>query len=146
MHHGNGTEAIFDDVADVLYLSTHEWPQYPGTGAAEYAGRGRGTGATVNVPLPAGTGPDAYLAAYRGRIRPALVAFAPDVILVSAGFDAHRDDPLGGLELVDETYAELTRDLLAITPRVTAVLEGGYDLDAIARSSVRVLQTLLGDA
>jgi acetoin utilization deacetylase AcuC-like enzyme len=146
VHHGNGTEAIFDDVPDVLYLSTHEWPQYPGTGAAEYSGRGRGRGATVNVPLPAGTGPDAYLAAYRGRIRPALTAFAPDVILVSAGFDAHRDDPLGGLGLVDDTYAELTRDLGAISPRRVVVLEGGYDLGAIARSSVRVLQTLLGDA
>jgi acetoin utilization deacetylase AcuC-like enzyme len=146
VHHGNGTEAIFDENPDILYASTHEWPQYPGTGSSEYSGRARGAGATVNVPLPAGTGPDSYMAAYRGRIRPALADFRPDAILVSAGFDAHVDDPLGGLRLVDDTYAELTRDLGTITPRLIVVLEGGYDLDAIARSSVRVLQTLLGDA
>jgi acetoin utilization deacetylase AcuC-like enzyme len=146
VHHGNGTEAIFDEDPDVLYASTHEWPQYPGTGPAEHTGRGRGVGATVNVPLPAGTSPDEYLAAYRERIRPALERFAPDVILVSAGFDAHRADPIGGLGLVDETYAVLTRDLQALQPRLCVVLEGGYDLGAIARSSVRVVQTLLGDA
>jgi acetoin utilization deacetylase AcuC-like enzyme len=146
VHHGNGTEAIFDEVPDVLYASTHEWPQYPGTGAADYTGRGAGAGATVNVPLPAGTGPDGYLAAYRARIRPALAAFAPDIILVSAGFDGHEDDPLGGLALTDETYAELTRDLQTVTPRLCLMLEGGYDLGAIARTSVRVVQTLLGDA
>src|SRR6202012_395000 len=122
----------------------HEWPQYPGTGAAEHTGRGRGVGATVDVPLPAGTSAEGYLQAYRARIHPALAAFAPDIILVSAGFDAHRDDPLGGLELEDETYAVLTRDLLALQPRLCVVLEGGYDLGAIARSSVRVVQTLLG--
>ncbi len=146
VHHGNGTEAIFDADPTVLYCSTHEWPQYPGTGLADYAGSGHGLGFTVNVPLPRGTRVDAYLAAYRARIRPAIESFAPDVILVSAGFDAHADDPLGGLKLDDETYAVLTRDMLALCPRVAVVLEGGYDLDAIARSSVRVVQTLLGDA
>jgi acetoin utilization deacetylase AcuC-like enzyme len=144
VHHGNGTEAIFDEDPDVLYASTHEWPQYPGTGPADYRGRGRGVGATVNVPLPAGTDSSAYLAAYRARIAPALEAFRPDVILVSAGFDAHRADPLGGLALVEDTYAEVTRHLLSVSPRVVMVLEGGYDLGAIARSSVRVLETLLG--
>jgi acetoin utilization deacetylase AcuC-like enzyme len=145
VHHGNGTEAIFDDEPDVLYCSTHEWPQYPGTGLADYVGSGRGAGATVNVPLARGTRPDAYLAAYRARIQPAIAAFAPDVILVSAGFDAHVDDPLGGLKLDDDTFVTLTRDMLGLCPRVAAVLEGGYDLDALASSSVRVLQTLLGD-
>jgi acetoin utilization deacetylase AcuC-like enzyme len=143
VHHGNGTEAIFDEEPDVLYCSTHEWPQYPGTGLADYIGSGRGIGATVNVPLPRGTRADAYLAAYRARIHPAIAAFAPDVILVSAGFDAHREDPLGGLKLEDETYVTLTRDLVSICPRVAVVLEGGYDLDALARCSVRVVQTLL---
>jgi len=146
VHHGNGTEAIFDEEPDVLYCSTHEWPQYPGTGLADYVGIGRCAGATVNVPLPRGTRPDAYLAAYRARIQPAIAAFAPDVILVSAGFDAHVDDPLGGLKLEDDTYETLTRDMLALCPRVAVVLEGGYDLDALASSSVRVVQTLLGDA
>jgi acetoin utilization deacetylase AcuC-like enzyme len=145
VHHGNGTEAIFDEEPDVLYTSTHEWPQYPGTGLADYIGTGRGLGATVNVPLPRGTRPDAYLAAYRARIRPAIAAFAPDVILVSAGFDAHVDDPLGGLKLDDDTYETLTRDMLALCPRTAVILEGGYDLDALASSSVRVVQTLLGD-
>jgi acetoin utilization deacetylase AcuC-like enzyme len=145
VHHGNGTEAIFDEEPDVLYTSTHEWPQYPGTGLADYVGTGRGLGATVNVPLPRGTRPDAYLAAYRARIRPAIAAFAPDVILVSAGFDAHVDDPLGGLKLDDDTYETLTRDMLALCPRTAVILEGGYDLDALASSSVRVVQTLLGD-
>ncbi len=144
VHHGNGTEAIFDEDPDVLYASTHEWPQYPGTGPADYRGRGRGVGATVNVPLPAGTDGDAYLAAYHARIAPALEAFRPDVILVSAGFDAHEADPLGGLDLVEQTYVDVTRHLLTISPRVVMVLEGGYDLGAIARSSVRVVETLLG--
>lgn len=143
VHHGNGTEAIFDEEPDVLYCSMHEWPQYPGTGAPDFFGTGRGAGFTVNVPLPRGTRPDDYLAAYRARVRPAIEKFAPDVILVSAGFDAHREDPLGGLKLDDDTYATLTRDLVAMCPRVAVVLEGGYDLDALARSSVRVLQTLL---
>jgi acetoin utilization deacetylase AcuC-like enzyme len=144
VHHGNGTEAIFDEEPDVLYCSTHEWPQYPGTGLADYTGTGRGLGATVNVPLPRGTRPEAYLAAYRARIKPAIAAFSPDVILVSAGFDAHRDDPLGGLKLDEDTYETLTRDMLELCPRVAVVLEGGYDLDALASSSLRVVQTLLG--
>jgi acetoin utilization deacetylase AcuC-like enzyme len=146
VHHGNGTEAIFDEDPEVLYCSTHEWPQYPGTGAAEHVGRGRGVGATVNVPLPRRTDAHLFMAAYRARIRPALERFAPDVILVSAGFDAHRADPIGGLKLEDETYAELTRDLQSIQPRVAVVLEGGYDLGALGRSVVRVMQTLLGDS
>ncbi len=146
VHHGNGTEAIFDEDPDVLYTSTHEWPQYPGTGLADYRGSGRGAGGTVNVPLPAGTRPDKFLQAYRARIHPALVDFKPDVILVSAGFDAHREDPLGNLKLEDDTYVELTRDLQSIQPRVIVVLEGGYDLEALARSSARVLETLLGDS
>jgi acetoin utilization deacetylase AcuC-like enzyme len=145
VHHGNGTEAIFDEDDRVLYLSTHEWPQYPGTGPAAYRGVGKGLGFTVNVPLRAGTDGPAYLDAYHSKIRPAIVAFRPDVILISAGYDAHEDDPLGGLDLTEDTYATVTRDLLGIQPRVAAILEGGYDLDALARSSVRVVRTLLGE-
>jgi acetoin utilization deacetylase AcuC-like enzyme len=144
VHHGNGTEAIFDEDDRVLYVSTHEWPQYPGTGPAHHRGRGRGEGYTVNIPLPAGTDGAAYLAAYRAKVKPALEGFRPDVILISAGFDAHKDDPLGGLALDEETYVAVTRDLLGIQPRMAVILEGGYDLDAIARSSVRVVETLLG--
>jgi acetoin utilization deacetylase AcuC-like enzyme len=145
VHHGNGTEAIFDDDDRVLYVSTHEWPQYPGTGPAHYRGRGRGEGYTVNVPLPAGTDGAAYLEAYRAKVKPALEGFRPDVILISAGFDAHKDDPLGGLALDEETYVAVTRDLRGIQSRLAVILEGGYDLDAIARSSVRVVETLLGE-
>jgi acetoin utilization deacetylase AcuC-like enzyme len=143
VHHGNGTEEIFYAEPDVLYASMHEWPQYPGTGRAEDRGVGRGLGATVNVPLRAGTDGPAYLEAFSAVVEPAIAAFRPDLILVSAGFDAHRDDPIGGLDLVEETYAELTRRLRQIQPRLTLVLEGGYDLAALARSAARVLETLL---
>jgi acetoin utilization deacetylase AcuC-like enzyme len=144
VHHGNGTESIFAEDPDVLYASTHEWPQYPGTGPAHYTGRGHGEGATVNVPLAAGTDGTAYLQAVHARVVPALERFRPDVILVSAGFDAHRDDPLGGLALDENTYVQATRILRTIQPRLVLTLEGGYDLSAIARSSVRVLETLVG--
>jgi acetoin utilization deacetylase AcuC-like enzyme len=143
VHHGNGTEEIFFEDPDVLYVSTHEWPQYPGTGRAEDRGRGRGEGFNVNVPLPSGTGPEAYLAAFRERVLPPLERFRPDLLLISAGFDAHRDDPLGGLLLLDETYATLTRALGQVQPRRVVLLEGGYHLDALARSARRVVETLL---
>jgi acetoin utilization deacetylase AcuC-like enzyme len=143
VHHGNGTEAIFAEDPDVLYASTHEWPQYPGTGPAEFTGRGRGAGATVNVPLAAGTDGPTFLAAFRARIVPALEKFRPDVILVSAGFDAHEADPLGGLALVEDTYVAALAELRRVQPRVALVLEGGYDLAAIARSSVRVVEALI---
>ena len=145
VHHGNGTEAIFDEDDQVFYISTHEWPQYPGTGPAHHRGRGRGLGYTLNLPLSAGTDGKRFLELVRGRIVPALAEFRPDVVLISAGFDAHRDDPLGGLALDDETYAETVRELRQVQPKMAAILEGGYDLDAIARCSVRVVQTLLGE-
>jgi acetoin utilization deacetylase AcuC-like enzyme len=144
VHHGNGTEAVFDDDPEVLYASTHEWPQYPGTGPADYTGRGEGRGTTVNVPLPSGTDDAAYLAAFRECVLPAVAGFRPDVVLVSAGFDAHRDDPLGGLDLTEQAYTTVTRHLLEVQPRLAAVLEGGYDLGAIARSAVSVLGVLRG--
>jgi acetoin utilization deacetylase AcuC-like enzyme len=145
VHHGNGTEAIFDEEPEVLYVSTHEWPQYPGTGPALHTGIGRGVGTKLNVPLPAHTKHDAYMRAYDAKVKPAIEGFRPDVILVSAGFDAHRDDPIGGLEILEETYDAVTRHLLSVQPKVAMVLEGGYDEGALARSSVRVLKTLLGD-
>ena len=96
VHHGNGTQHLFEDRGDVFYASTHQYPFYPGTGAASERGRGAGLGATLNVPLPAGTGDPGYEAALRGQVLPALRAFAPQVLLVSAGFDAWQGDPLGG--------------------------------------------------
>jgi acetoin utilization deacetylase AcuC-like enzyme len=145
VHHGNGTEAIFDADPDVLYVSTHEWPQYPGTGPAHHTGTGRGVGTKINVPLRRGTDGTEYLRAYDQWCRPAIEKFRPDFILVSCGFDAHKDDPLGGLNLDEQTYDTVLRHLLSVQPRVALVLEGGYDLGALARSSVRVVRTLLGD-
>ena len=99
----------------------------------------------VNVPLAAGTDGTRYLTAYEQRVKPEVEKFRPDAILVSAGFDAHRDDPLGGLKLTEETYATVLRHLFTLTPKVGCILEGGYNLDALASSSVRMVQTLLGD-
>ena len=97
VHHGNGTQHLFEERADVFYASTHLYPFYPGTGAARETGRGAGRGTTLNVPLPAGTGDEGYAAAIEGTILPALRAFGPETLLVSAGFDAWRGDPLGAM-------------------------------------------------
>jgi acetoin utilization deacetylase AcuC-like enzyme len=123
VHHGNGTEAIFRGDETVLYCSLHEWPFYPGTG-----GPGTSDATTVNVPLPAGTGDDEYLAAFETEIEPAVRGFEPDVVLVSAGFDAHLEDPLALLELTTGGFRELGRRCAALGPRLAAVLEGGYNL------------------
>jgi len=133
VHHGNGTQHLFEERADVFYASTHQFPFYPGTGAAGETGRGQGAGATLNVPLPAGTGDEEYAAAFAERILPALAAFRPDVLLLSAGFDAWRGDPLGGMAVSEEGFASWGRQLGALADQVAqgrllAVLEGGYDL------------------
>jgi len=128
VHHGNGTEAIFRGDDSVLFASLHQWPFYPGTG-----GPGTGDASTVNVPLAAGVGDDEVLAAFEAEVEPALVAFAPDLVLVSAGFDAHRDDPLGGLALTVAAFGELAARCAAAAPRSAAVLEGGYDVATLPR-------------
>ena len=138
VHHGNGTQDIFYDREDVLYLSVHRSPFYPGTGRPDEVGRGRGRGFTVNVPLPARSGADRYAAAFSGVLLPALREFEPEVVVVSAGYDAHRDDPLGGMGL-DETFfgeaaaavAALTREVPGCAPPAL-VLEGGYNLSALS--------------
>jgi acetoin utilization deacetylase AcuC-like enzyme len=140
VHHGNGTEEIIERLGDILYCSLHESPQYPGTGAATVVGRDQ---RLVNVPLAAGTGDQDYLAAYRARVAPRLEAFAPEVILVSAGFDAHREDPIAGLYLSEAAYVELTRHLLTVTPKLVLILEGGYAPEALARSALAVLEVLV---
>jgi acetoin utilization deacetylase AcuC-like enzyme len=148
VHHGNGTEAIFWDDADVLYVSTHQWPLYPGTGPVGATGGTAARGATVNVPLPAGSGDAAYAAAFRDVVVPSLVRFRPDLILVSAGYDAHRADPLASMKLSDAAYGHFAGALLEAAggKRVAAVLEGGYDLGALGRSAVATTLALLGDA
>ena len=147
VHHGNGTQHLFEERADVFYASTHQFPFYPGTGAASEHGRGPGLGATLNVPLAAGSGDDAVLAAIEEQIAPALHAFAPDVLVVSAGFDAWRGDPLGGLAWSEEVYAELGRRLGAVAAggcqgRVVVLLEGGYDLASLPRLTECLLRGL----
>jgi acetoin utilization deacetylase AcuC-like enzyme len=126
VHHGNGTDAIFRDDTSVLFVSLHQWPFYPGTG-----GPGTSDEHTLNVPLPAGSGDDRYLEAFTTEVEPAVLAFAPDLVLVSAGFDAHADDPLGGMELTEGGFHELARQCSALAPRTAAVLEGGYNLETL---------------
>ena len=133
VHHGNGTQDIFWDAPSVLFASLHQWPFYPGTG-----GPGEENETTVNVPLPAGSGDDEYLRAFAERVEPAVRAFEPELVLVSAGFDAHVDDPLADMRVSRDGFRELARRSATLAPRVAAVLEGGYD--------PRTLPTLVGAA
>ncbi len=133
VHHGNGTQASFESRADVFYASTHQYPFYPGTGAAGETGRGAGEGFTLNVPLSAGTGDEGYAEAIQGQVLPALRRFAPDVLLLSAGFDAWQADPLGGMLVTRDgfrAWGDWLRELAAelCGGRILALLEGGYDL------------------
>jgi len=147
VHHGNGTQDVFYEDPSVLYCSLHQWPLYPGTGPARETGAGAGEGTTVNVPLPPGTDGDGWLQAFEARVVPALRAHAPDLIVVSAGYDAHTADPLAELRLSTDTYAQVASRLAALAGelcggRTVWVLEGGYDLDALAASVGASLQAL----
>jgi acetoin utilization deacetylase AcuC-like enzyme len=151
VHHGNGTQAIFYEDPRVLYVSSHQYPFYPGTGSLEETGEGRGRGFTVNLPLPAGCGDREYAQLYRQVVEPVLKAFDPELVLVSAGFDPHRDDPLAGMQLTERGFAELAQVCLegakgAGRSRAVFALEGGYDLQGIARSAADVVGLLLGEA
>lgn len=136
VHHGNGTQWIFYEDPSVLYVSTHQYPYYPGTGAADEIGRGAGTGFTVNLPLEAGSTDADYDLAFRTVVTPVVDAFAPDLLLVSAGYDAHENDPLGGMRVTTGGYTQLTRRLRASADhvckgRIVLITEGGYDLAAL---------------
>ena len=147
VHHGNGTQDIFWDDPRVMYVSTHEWPLYPGTGRAEDTGGPSAPGLTVNVPLPPGATGDVARAALDDLVAPAVERFAPGWVLISAGFDAHRRDPLAGLEWSSGDYADLTTTVAGWAPgpgRTIAFLEGGYDLDALADSTASTLAALTG--
>jgi acetoin utilization deacetylase AcuC-like enzyme len=135
VHHGNGTEAIFRDDESVLVVSLHQWPFYPGTG-----GPGTSDETTLNVPLPAGSGDDAYARAFRDLVEPAVRAFAPGLVVVSAGFDAHVDDPLAGMAVTAAGFRELAARCAALAPRVAAVLEGGYNLATLPRLVAAALE------
>ncbi len=150
VHHGNGTAAAFADDPTVLYFSIHQWPHYPGTGAAEDTGQGAGRGATVNVPLPAGAGDDAGQRAFQEVLLPIARRFGPDLILVSAGYDAHWRDPLADLRFSVRGLARLVqqlRDLAAecCRGRLVLALEGGYDHPALAAGVLATLSALAGE-
>ena len=144
VHHGNGTQATFAADPELFFASTHQWPFYPGTGGADEIGLGN----LVNVPLAAGAGSAEFRGAMRERILPALDRFAPDFLLISAGFDAHADDPLGGLRLADADYAWVTEELCGVAQRhgrgrVVATLEGGYDMAALGRCTAAHVAALM---
>ena len=146
VHHGNGTQHLFYRSADVYYLSIHQYPFYPGTGAAGERGAGPGAGYTLNVPLPAGSGDDDYLAATERLVLPALRAFAPQLVIVSAGFDAHRRDPLGMMRVSTGGFMAMFRLLLDELDQHRVphlfVLEGGYHLSALGECVAALLTEL----
>ena len=146
VHHGNGTQDIFWSDPSVLYVSTHEMPLYPGTGAADETGA---FGTILNVPMQAGDGSEAFRAAFDDVILPRLHEFRPDFLIISAGFDTHRDDPLGNLQLDEADFAWATRQLMVLADvhahgRIVSVLEGGYDLQGLALSVAAHVEALMG--
>jgi acetoin utilization deacetylase AcuC-like enzyme len=147
VHHGNGTQEMFYADPSVLYVSLHQFPFYPGTGAAHEVGHGDARGKTVNVPLSAGATDAVYAAAFDRLIAPILSQFDPDLVLVSAGFDAHRRDPLASMALTEAAYAAMARSIAGALPRGAAgriglLLEGGYDLEGLNRSLRATLEAL----
>ncbi len=147
VHHGNGTQHSFYDDGSVMYASLHQYPFYPGTGAAEETGAGAGLGHTVNLPVPAAATDRDYYACFRELLLPVARRFAPEFVLVSAGFDAHRDDPLAMVELDTRAFARMADALVGLADecckgRVLLLLEGGYSLEALAASVEAVLTSL----
>ena len=149
VHHGNGTEAIFAETSDVLYSSIHQWPLYPGTGAAEYDGEGEGKGYTVNMPVPAGSGSEEFLALTEHVVAPIARAYEPALIMISAGYDAHRADPLASCAVETVAYGEMTAAIREVAAElgvgVLVLLEGGYAPQALAESVVTTLVALDGE-
>lgn len=143
-HHGNGTQAIFYHDPQVMFVSLHQWPLYPGTGRHSEVGEGAARGGTLNIPLPAGTTGDVYLYAFDELVAPVVTRFAPTWVLVSAGFDAHRDDPITELGLTAGDYGPLVRRVLSLVPagHRLVMLEGGYDLAALSNSAATVLRAM----
>ena len=149
VHHGNGTQNIFYERSDIFYFSVHQYPLYPGSGTGEESGSGPGRGYTLNVPLAAGSGDADYVRLFEEQMSPALRAFGPELIIVSAGFDAHRDDPLANMRMSAAGYRQLTGILTKLAEelcdgRLLCVLEGGYNLRALAESVDAVVRELIG--
>jgi acetoin utilization deacetylase AcuC-like enzyme len=149
VHHGNGTQEIFYEDPTVLYFSSHQYPHYPGAGSMQEGGSGKGVSFTVNAPLRAGCGDTEYQQVYEKMLLPVAEVFKPDFVLISAGFDAHKDDPLASMRLTEEGFAQLTRMAVDIAgkfsgDRLISMLEGGYDLRALGASVVAHVETLCG--
>ncbi len=150
VHHGNGTEAMFYTDPSVLFISTHQQGIYPGTGALEDAGAGKGAGYTINIPLPGGHGDATYAAIFEQIVWPAALRYQPELILVSAGYDAHWDDPLAGVHLSLSGYAHLTRELVRMADqlcggKIAFIVEGGYNLDVLSEGVANIARVLLGE-
>jgi acetoin utilization deacetylase AcuC-like enzyme len=149
VHHGNGTQDIFYDDPSVLFFSTHQYPYYPGSGAADEMGSELAYGDTINVPFPAGVGDAGYLAAFRRILAPAARRYRPQLIILSAGYDAHWQDPLAGMNLSITGYAQLVQEVVALADelcngKLVCALEGGYHLDVLAHSVLSTLRVLSG--
>jgi acetoin utilization deacetylase AcuC-like enzyme len=147
VHHGNGTQHMFEADPHVLYISTHQFPYYPGTGAADEIGRGPGRGFTVNLPLEVGAVDADYQIVFNEVLVPVLRQFEPDLVMISAGFDAHERDPLAGMRLTTPAFAAMTAELRRVADeccrgRIVAVTEGGYDLQGLAASLDSVVAVL----
>ena len=146
VHHGNGTNDIFHATDEVLFISAHQSPLYPGTGPASDVGSGRGEGYTVNLPVPDGSGDETWCSLAEHIVVPLARSYEPGLVLISAGFDAHADDPLAGCEVTDGGFAEMAGSIAragaGLGVPVGLVLEGGYEVQALARSLVRVLDVL----
>ncbi len=147
VHHGNGTQHSFESDGDVLYISTHQFPFYPGTGDFHEAGTHAGVGATLNIPMPAGCGDSEYVGVLQRIVVPAAIAFKPDMILVSCGFDAHRDDPLASMEISLEGYRAMSIIMRGLADelcagRIVYILEGGYSLLGVREGARAVLESL----
>lgn len=148
VHHGNGTQHSFEADPSVLFFSTHQFPHYPGTGRESERGRGAGEGFTLNVPMEAGEGDEEYHAVFEKSLVPAADAFKPEFVIISAGFDAHKDDPLASMGLTEQGYADLTGIVAGIAKRhaggrILSSLEGGYNLTALSASVGAHIQALL---
>ena len=139
VHHGNGTQNIFYDRSDIYYMSLHRFPFYPGSGTESEQGRGEGSGYTLNIPLPPGSDVDIYMAQFKQKIIPELEKYKPELIVVSCGFDSHRDDPLGGMQMTEDGFGQITASLVEVAQRfsegrIFSAFEGGYNPEANARS------------
>ncbi|MBI4417306.1 MAG: histone deacetylase [Ignavibacteriales bacterium] len=149
VHHGNGTQEIFYQDPTVLYISLHQYPFYPGTGSETETGNSDGKGLTLNCPMKAGSGEEEYLQAFNTKILPTIGNFKPELLIISAGFDAHRNDPLAGINLTEETFGTMTSLLKDVAEKhtggkIVSVLEGGYDLNATAKSVEIHLDRMIG--